>query len=283
MALSLFDSSINDHIRLADYDIVLINSSAGKDSQAMLDVIYHRAVEENYDLNKITVVHADLGRVEWQGTRELAEEQANHYGLRFIAVDGRTKRGDLLQHIESKGMFPDSARRWCTSDFKTTPISTVITKLVKPFLDAGIYGRKVWKETGRKCKVLNCLGIRAEESKDRAKKTPYRYNTARSGKTIRSVYDWYPIFDMKETEVWDRIRKSGVPYHKAYDLGMPRLSCVFCVFASKHQLEIAGKHNPELLSEYVRVEDKIGHSFRKDFKIAEVQQSLNNQVKKGQN
>ena len=104
-------------------------------------------------------------------------------------------------------------------------------------------------------------------------------NMRASNKTKRVIYDWLPVHDMLEGAVWDRIRKSGVPYHKAYDLGMPRLSCVFCVFAPKHQLEIAGKHNPELLSEYVRVEDKIGHSFRKDFKIAEVQQSLNNQTK----
>jgi len=268
MELSLFDSSINDHIALGDYDIVLINSSAGKDSQAMLDVVYHKAIEQNYDLDKMVVVHADLGKVEWQGTRELAEEQADHYGLRFIAVDGVTKEGDLLDHIEAKGMFPDSARRWCTSDHKRAKIDKVFTRLVN---ESGIEGRRV--------RILNCLGFRAEESPARAKRIPFSMNMRASNKTKRVIYDWLPVHDMLEGAVWDRIRKSGVPYHKAYDLGMPRLSCVFCVFAPKHQLEIAGKHNPELLSEYVRVEDKIGHSFRKDFKIAEVQQSLNNQTK----
>ena len=268
MELSLFDSSINDHIDLGDYDIVLINSSAGKDSQAMLDVVYHKAIEQNYDLDKMVVVHADLGKVEWQGTRELAEEQADHYGLRFIAVDGVTKEGDLLDHIEAKGMFPDSARRWCTSDHKRAKIDKVFTRLVN---ESGIEGRRV--------RILNCLGFRAEESPARAKRIPFSMNMRASNKTKRVIYDWLPVHDMLEGAVWDRIRKSGVPYHKAYDLGMPRLSCVFCVFAPKHQLEIAGKHNPELLSEYVRVEDKIGHSFRKDFKIAEVQQSLNNQTK----
>jgi hypothetical protein len=56
--------------------------------------------------------------------------------------------------------------------------------------------------------------------------------------------------------------QSGVNYHFAYDLGMPRLSCCFCIFASEDALMIAGKHNPELLTEYVRVETKIDHTFK---------------------
>ena len=53
-----------------------------------------------------------------------------------------------------------------------------------------------------------------------------------------------------------------MPYHPAYDLGMPRLSCVFCIFAPKAALLIAGKANPELLDEYCRIETKINHTFR---------------------
>lgn len=58
-------------MNLHSYDIILVNSSAGKDSQAMLDVIYQLADVEGVQ-DRITVVHCDLGRVEWKGTRELA-------------------------------------------------------------------------------------------------------------------------------------------------------------------------------------------------------------------
>jgi hypothetical protein len=51
---------------------------------------------------------------------------------------------------------------------------------------------------------------------------------------------------------------------------MPRLSCVFCIFAPKAALVLVGKHNLPLLREYVQVEKEIGHSFRENFKIAEV-------------
>jgi len=42
-------------MRLADYDIILINSSAGKDSQAMLDYVYSLAVTEDV-ADRITVL-----------------------------------------------------------------------------------------------------------------------------------------------------------------------------------------------------------------------------------
>ncbi len=71
--------------RLCDYDCLVVNSSAGKDSQAMLDMVAQQAKAEEV-LDRLVVVHADLGRVEWPGTRELAERQARHYGVRFEVV-----------------------------------------------------------------------------------------------------------------------------------------------------------------------------------------------------
>ena len=70
------------------------------------------------------------------------------------------------------------------------------------------------------------------------------------------------------------IEASGAPYHPAYDLGMPRLSCVFCIFAPKAALILAGKHNPKLLAEYVQVEQEIGHRFTVKLSMAEVAQAV---------
>jgi hypothetical protein len=57
---------------------------------------------------------------------------------------------------------------------------------------------------------------------------------------------------------------------------MPRLSCVFCIFAPPAALMTAGRHNPELLAEYVQAETQMGHTFRKDFPIAKVQTAIAN-------
>jgi len=74
--------------------------------------------------------------------------------------------------------------------------------------------------------------------------------------------------------VWQRIRASGARHHPAYDLGMPRLSCCFCIYSPRSALLLAGQHNPELLAEYVAVEKAIGHRFRLELSLAEVQDAL---------
>lgn len=252
------ESILATGIDLSQWDVIVINTSAGKDSQAMMDYIVEIAKAQGV-MNRVMAVHADLGRVEWKGTRELAEEQCAHYGLNLTVV--RREKGDLLTQIEERGMFPDSQNRYCTSDQKRDQISKVFTQIVKQL------------NLGRQVRILNCMGLRAEESAMRAKKPGMVVDT-RNTNAKREVTTWLPIHHWLVGEVWNRIKLSGVRHHPAYDLGMPRLSCVFCVFAPKAALMIAGKANPELLTEYVRVEKKIGHTFRHGFRLEEIQEAI---------
>lgn len=247
-----------DRAALASYDWIVVNSSAGKDSQAMLDVVVELAGDELRE--RIVVVHADLGRVEWQGTRELAEEQAAHYGVRFEVV--KRTQNDLLDQVAARGMWPSSKQRYCTSDHKRGPISTLFTRLAT---EKRISGRPV--------RILNCLGMRAQESPARSKLQAFESDT-RNTNGRRVVDRWLPIHAWTVDQVWQRIRQSGVRHHRAYDLGMPRLSCCFCIFATKAALLLAGKHNPELLEQYVAVEQRIGHTFRQDLALADVAAEL---------
>ena len=257
------ESREDNNMRLTDYDLIIVNSSGGKDSQAMLDYMVELADQVGYSRDKMVVAHADLGRVEWDGTVELAKEQAAHYGLRFELM--KRPQGDLLAHVRTRGMWPSSSARYCTSDHKRGQISKIVTMLTD----------EIRGDSNKRVRILNCLGIRAQESPARAKKSPFaKDNRLSNGK--RSVDNWYPIFDWTVGQVWDRIKESGVRYHYAYDAGMPRLSCQFCVFAPKAALMIAGKANPELLDEYVKTEKEIGHSFRQDFSIAEVKEAIEN-------
>jgi 3'-phosphoadenosine 5'-phosphosulfate sulfotransferase (PAPS reductase)/FAD synthetase len=247
---------------LTSYDVLLVNSSAGKDSQAMMTHVVKLAQEQGVS-NRLVVVHCDLGRVEWEGTAELAEEQAKHYSLRFLKVT--RPQGDLLTQVEQRKMWPSSTARYCTSDHKRGQVHKVLTMLTDEVRAA--------KGTTAPVRILNMLGLRAEESPARAKKTPFVNDKAASnGK--RTVDTWYPIFDWKVGQVWSTIKESGVRYHKAYDLGMPRLSCCFCVLASKNDLLIAGKHNRALLDEYVAVEQRIGHTFKKSLPILQIREEL---------
>jgi hypothetical protein len=62
---------------------------------------------------------------------------------------------------------------------------------------------------------------------------------------------------------------------------MSRLSCCFCIFAPKAALLLAGKHNPELLAEFVALESRINHRFRVDLALADVQRDLEAGVEPG--
>jgi 3'-phosphoadenosine 5'-phosphosulfate sulfotransferase (PAPS reductase)/FAD synthetase len=244
---------------LTRFDFIVANSSAGKDSQAMLDVLVELARAQDV-LDRLLVVHADLGRVEWQGTRELAEEHARHYGLRFEVV--KRPQGDLLEHVEARGKWPSSTARYCTSDHKRDQVTKLFTHLTD---EAGL---------DRPVRILNCMGIRAEESLARAKRAPFVAHDKRASNRRRIVSQWLPIFDWKLAEVWARIRQAGTRHHRAYDLGMPRLSCAFCIFAPKAALVLAGKHNPALLDAYAAVEQRIGHKFRINLSLVDVQREV---------
>lgn len=233
---------------LTSYDLILVNSSAGKDSQAMLDFVVEQAKRAGV-VDRVHVVHADLGRCEWEGTKELAEEQAAHYGLPFHIV---SRSQDLLDQVEERGMWPSSTARYCTSDHKRDQVQKLIVQ----------FGQQI----GKGARILNCMGLRAEESPARAKRQPFKANE-RASTQSRTVDEWLPIFDWSEEQVWWRIMQAGTQHHKAYDLGMGRLSCAFCIFAPADQLVLAAKHNRELFGEYVRVQNKIGHKFRQNLDL----------------
>jgi 3'-phosphoadenosine 5'-phosphosulfate sulfotransferase (PAPS reductase)/FAD synthetase len=249
---------------LTAYDIVLINTSGGKDSQTMMRYVYQLAVAQGAT-DRLVAVHADLGRVEWDGTAELAAEQSAHYGIRFEKV--ARPQGDLLEQIEARGMFPSSAARYCTSDHKRAQCYKVMTRLTAELRDG-------WKAEGtltpRPVRILNCMGFRAEESPARKKKPVFERDGMASTKTTRHVDRWLPIHEWSETQVWDDIRASGVRHHEAYDHGMPRLSCSFCVLASQSALVRAAQLRPVLAAEYAAVEVRIGHTFQNGRSMADI-------------
>lgn len=252
------------------YRWIVISISGGKDSQAMLSVVAMLVANQSPRLlRRVVVVHADLGRAEWEGTKELAELHAKAYGFRYIVV---ARKEDLLQHVLKRGKWPSSAARYCTSDHKRDQIAKVYTLLAN---EARV--EDDWD--GKPVQILNCMGFRAEESPARAKRPVLELN-ARVSSSRKQVTDWLPIHDWTEARVWSAIKSTSIPHHPAYDLGMPRLSCAFCIFAPREALLIAGKANRGLLREYVRIEKKIGHQFRGapgksgSLALAEIEQAL---------
>lgn len=248
-------------MELNTYDLIIINSSGGKDSLCAIWEVCRLAEEQGFDKSKIVVSHQDLGDMEWPGTKDLVQKQCKHFGLPLYVTTRRNAFGreeTLLEYVERRGKWPSNKQRYCTSDFKRGPGSRVVTRLTAEM---------------KSCRVLYVFGFRREESPARSKKEALCINKRLSTKK-RIVHEWLPIHDWKTTQVWRVIKSEGLPYHKAYDLGMPRLSCCFCIFSPFDALVLAGKHNPQLLEAYVKTEAKIGHRFKSGMAISDVQDAL---------
>jgi 3'-phosphoadenosine 5'-phosphosulfate sulfotransferase (PAPS reductase)/FAD synthetase len=258
---------------LLSYDRIVVNSSSGKDSQVSLDEVV-RLVDEHSSAahggsieegrRKIVVAHADLGRAEWPDSRELAEAHAQHYGLRFEAV--KRPQGDLLDHALARKMWPSPKQRYCTSDHKRGQVAKIITGLTREVREACPQLKHV--------QILNVMGMRAEESPGRAKLTPFGPDKRMTNKS-RSVDVWLPVHHWTTEQVWERIHNIGTDHHWAYDRGMTRLSCRFCIFAPKSQLILAAKQpeNKDLLKEMVRIERLLGHTFKHNESLAAVMEA----------
>ncbi len=211
--------------------IFVINHSGGKDSQCMFLLMRHIVPK-----NQLIVMHAHLPGVEWPGTIE--HIRCTIYGYEFIQVQAVKTFFEMVEHRQ---MFPSPATRQCTSDLKRGPIEKAIRHRVK--------------NVGRKL-IVNCMGLRAEESPNRAKKNPFKFNK-RNSKAGREWYDLLPVHELKTSEVFSAIKKSKQIPHWAYSVGMTRLSCCFCIMASDHDLKIAAEYNKDLYNKYVKTEKRL--------------------------
>lgn len=228
---------------------VLISSSGGKDSMGAMIKTAKWVNANGLSLDRVVVVHADLGEVEWPGTKALARRQAESFGFRFEVVSrigsvsegmfrgknttplypkGAT-RGDMIDGIYARNRqlrargdtktapVYSFSNRSCTADFKVGPIEALMTRLVEEWREA-----KGLNPRGRKggvCRMLDVQGLRAEESAKRAKKPEF---TVRKKNSRVHIDTWYPIHKHLECHVWDAIGESGLEYHWAYDLGHER-------------------------------------------------------------
>jgi DNA sulfur modification protein DndC len=213
-----------------------VSHSAGKDSQAMLIQLRQFVPAE-----QLLLIHADLGEVEWPGNIEHIRKTAPDLEL-IIAEPAKT----FFDMVEHRGMFPSPSQRQCTSDLKRGPIERELRRFLKA--NPRFEGR-----------VVNCMGMRAQESAARAKRPALSYS-ARNSKAGRTWWDWLPVHDMTTEEVFSSIENAGQKPHPAYALGMQRLSCCFCIMASASDLRISAQANPALYRKYVEIERRLGHT-----------------------
>lgn len=237
----------------------VVNHSGGKDSQCM-----YLELRDIVPKAQLVSVHADLGEVEWAGAKELILATTDGVPLHLTSanktllemVDHNHARHAAAGEPE-KPVWPSPSQRQCTSDLKRGPIERTVRNLV--------YQRKERGERGWNL-VVNCMGMRAQESTSRAKLETFKLSKKNSV-AGREWYDWLPIHDLSEADVFAKIAASGQKPHIVYDLGMSRFSCVFCVMACEEDLKTAARlattrpellNNPNLYRDYVETERRTG-------------------------
>lgn len=244
--------------------MVVHSNSAGKDSQAQL---IHLVERLGVPPEQIVSIHADLGRSEWEGTEEHARSIAEAYGIRFFVTRALNKAGEikeLVDYMDQRGQWPARGQRWCTSDFKRGPIRREINRIRKMLGHSSPY-------------VLNCMGMRAAESVERAKLDPFEYAKdascpsvawpevleAKTTASPRYYFDWHPILHYSEEQVFATIEAAGQKPHWAYAAGARRLSCLVCIFSSEEDVRVAATYSQkgrDYIREIIRLEDKHNHT-----------------------
>jgi len=239
-ARALWEAEVDSLI--AEGALFVANHSGGKDSQILLIRLLERV-----PACQLIVVHASLGAMEWPGAMELARDQAATAGLPFIIAKAAKS---LLEMVERRfetrpevPSWPSASTRQCTSDLKRGPIQREV--------------RRYAKTNGFKT-IVNCLGLRAQESPGRAKRATF--SRMAISNSVSTWYEWLPVHDMRTTDVFAAIQAAGQKPHYAYALGNDRLSCVFCIMASKPDLRNGRIQQPDLFEQYVALEKRTGYT-----------------------
>lgn len=229
---------------LAQAPHLIINVSGGKDSTVMAFML----LMHFKFICPITFIFADTGQEyqdrpgKWDGAETWAIKQTKMFGYNLVTV--RHPRLTLYQRVLERGKFPAPQQRWCTSDFKTAPIQKWIRNNVyEPVL-------------------INCIGIRAAESRQRAKAEPWSIDEeltkdrCRLTKGPRTCYTWYPIFHWQTDPIYSFIKTHRLPLHPVYKF-LPRFSCQVCIYNTGPQLVAINENNPEAIAEVDAVERQL--------------------------
>lgn len=217
--------------------LFVINHSAGKDSQAM--TIYLRTLVPEQQL---IVIHADLGRMDWEDSIDHIKKTIGELSLLICRNENKT----FMEMVRHRGKFPSPAQRQCTSDQKRGPIERTIRRYLKSHPEFNGL-------------IVNCMGMRADESPARSRQTSFRLND-RNSKAGREWYDWLPIFNMDTQAVFSLIKANNQKPHWGYAAGMSRHSCPFCFMSNRSDLCTAVGLFPNLYRELVSLEKEIDHT-----------------------
>jgi DNA sulfur modification protein DndC len=233
----------------------VVNHSGGKDSTRMLGFVRNK-----FRNCPTYAVMADTGFEHQRpiSAADFARQRCAEFGLNLTVV--RNPKRTYLEMVERRGMFPSPRFRQCTSDLKRSPIEKFIRTLPHTV-------------------IVNCIGIRAEESHSRSRLAPLAVNANLTTRN-RTVYNWLPIFDQSLADVlaWHwvkaiRLHPVYVPeYHKDGTTGgyLRRLACRVCIFSTDADLRAIYENDRVAFEQVSHLETKLGYTMRPGASLVQI-------------
>ena len=204
--------------------VYIASISGGKDSAAMALHLKEKGVECRntffdtgwehplvYEYIRTTLTDA-IGHIETiePPMPELDKEQE---ALAIKYEDRLGHRSAMIRWTVKKGMFPSRKRRWCTDHLKIRTLK----KLLRPMLEDGLL-------------PVNTVGIRAAESKARAKLPERELSTS------LDCMVWRPIISWSKQDVIDIHTRHGLLPNPLYLKGADRVGCWPCIYCRKSEV-----------------------------------------------
>lgn len=237
---------------LATGAVISYSVSGGKDSDALV-LACERELSDHPGPR--VLIHSDLGRTEWAESLPQCQRLAEHVGLELITV--RRKAGGMMERWLSR--WESSIRRYANLETVTLilPWSTPSMRFCTSELKTAIICRElVHRFAGQT--IINALGIRAEESPNRAKAEICKAQTLLESRPRKTTgFTWLPIHHWSIGDVWGIHDAARFKAHDAYTrYQMSRVSCVFCILANQVDLSNAASaaQNHDIYREMVDLE-----------------------------
>lgn len=202
--------------------------SGGKDSQVTLDLVSRVIPHE-----KFTAVFTNTG-MELPCTIDLMKTTEDHYRKKFPGFRLEQAKSDktALEMWKKYGP-PSRMNRWCCSVLKTA-----------------LFGRKMKEilQVNSQPRLIVFEGVRNDESSKRA-----AYNRVGEGVKHVNLINCRPILKWNTTEIYLYMYKNGVQINSAYTLGLTRVGCGVCPFASDWSEYVIRKRYPQIAADYIGV------------------------------
>lgn len=186
--------------------VIVASVSGGKDSTAM--ALHLREQGLPY-----TAVFLDTG---WE--HELTYEYLSYLDTVIGPITRVKAQRTMVELIRFKRMFPGRLKRYCTEELKVFPMRDYIA--------------------GLDSDAVNAVGIRAQESAERAKNPPREWSD------VLDCEVWRPILDWTLEDVVAIHRRHDVKPNPLYLKGARRVGCWPCIFSRKSEVRMVAETDP---------------------------------------